>query len=433
MSKKLLLFLVNLSLALVLSVSLLVVGCGAAEEEEEAVVEEEEVVVEKESIVIGAARPLSGPLAFFETNAFGPIYKMWVEEVNARGGIYVEEYGKKLLVEMKVYDDTSDMGTMTTLLEKLILEDEVDFVFPPASTAFLFAAGAVANRHGYILLGAEGGATTMTDSLYGMPYFFGVLNYSDRYQLPVMADLFEGWGVETVAIIYAEDLHGIEYAGVSTKVLGEKGIEIAMIESVPFGIKDVSALLLKAKALDVDAFLAFCYPDEVFLTLGTAIAMDINFDAMLFGPGGNFEFLKDIFGVEALEGVMGYGAWNEETSTAAADFADRFIARWGRGALVWWGHLFYQAALEFFEQAIVEAGTLDQEVIRDIMATSTFDTVLGPTWFDQFGDGGCLLAIECHPGEVGQWQDGIYEVVDPGENRTADPIYPKPDWPAPAE
>ena len=41
----------------------------------------------KDKIIIGAARPLSGPLAFFEANAFGPIYKMWVDEVNAKGGI----------------------------------------------------------------------------------------------------------------------------------------------------------------------------------------------------------------------------------------------------------------------------------------------------------------------------------------------------------
>ena len=41
----------------------------------------------KDKIRIGAARPLSGPYAFFEANAFGPIYKMWVDEVNSKGGI----------------------------------------------------------------------------------------------------------------------------------------------------------------------------------------------------------------------------------------------------------------------------------------------------------------------------------------------------------
>ena len=93
-------------------------------------------VCAKDKIVIGASRSLSGPLAFFEANAFGPLYKMWVDEVNAQGGIYVKEFGKKLPVEMLVYDDKSDMGTMTRLLDKLILQDKVDFIFPPIARPF---------------------------------------------------------------------------------------------------------------------------------------------------------------------------------------------------------------------------------------------------------------------------------------------------------
>ena len=65
--------------------------------------------VEKDKIVIGAARPLSGPLAQIGDFAMGPIMTMWAEEVNARGGINVA--GKKLPVELLIYDDTSDLGT----------------------------------------------------------------------------------------------------------------------------------------------------------------------------------------------------------------------------------------------------------------------------------------------------------------------------------
>ena len=37
----------------------------------------------KDEIVIGAARPISGMLSVYEESALGPIYKLWVEEVNA--------------------------------------------------------------------------------------------------------------------------------------------------------------------------------------------------------------------------------------------------------------------------------------------------------------------------------------------------------------
>jgi branched-chain amino acid transport system substrate-binding protein len=380
---------------------------------------------ERESIIIGGARPLSGPNAVYEETAFGPIYKMWIDEVNARGGIYVEEYGRQLpIAEPIIYDDTSDLGTMTRLVERLIVEDQVDFVLPPASTAFLFAAAPIFNQHEYILLGAEGGATTIRDLLPSLPYFFGVLNFSDHNQMPVMADIFEEIGVQSVAIMFLQDLHGIEYSGVATTELGNRGINVDLVRSVPFDIQDVSPILREAQALNVDAFLSCCYPPQNFLAVGQSIEIGFNPGVFLTGPGACFSMFRDTFGPVA-EGVMGYGAWNCGSSPEAADFCERFIERYGGDELMdWWGHLPYMGGLQFLEQAIEEAGTLDQTVIREVMATQTFDTVLGPTWFE-----GGLLAVDCYAGQIGQWQNGVFEVVDPGENRTADPIYPKPEWP----
>src|SRR4030042_7165736 len=69
----------------------------------------------KDKIVIGQAISLSGPLAGAVQIAGGPIYELWVEEVNKKGGIFVKEYGKKLPAELKRYDERSDIGTMTNL------------------------------------------------------------------------------------------------------------------------------------------------------------------------------------------------------------------------------------------------------------------------------------------------------------------------------
>ncbi|MGD9117382.1 MAG: ABC transporter substrate-binding protein [Dehalococcoidia bacterium] len=419
MSKKLL---------IIFSVVLLLVGglfaaCGG------------EAEVEKDEILFGGSRPLTGPNAVYEETAFGPIRKMWLEDVNAAGGLYIEEYGKNLLLaEPLIYDDTSDLSTMTRQLELLMTVDKVDFCFPPASTASLFAAAPIFNKYEYILMGAEGGATTIKDQLPGMPYFFGTLNFSDWNQLPVFADLCVELGIEKVAMIWLQDLHGIEYSGVAGTEFDRVGIDVVMSKSVPIDVSDVSLLLLEAQGAEADALCIFAYPDQIFLTVGTAMGMGINFDAILTGPGGCFSiFPYVVFSPEIVEGIMFEGAWTCTSSPAAQAFCDKFIEQWGLPTVDWWGHLPYQAGVEFFQQAIVEAGTLDQPTIRDIMATSTFDTVLGPTWFTMFGDGGGLMAIDCYAGQIGQWQDGTAQVVDPGDNRTAEPIYPKPDWPAAPE
>jgi ABC-type branched-subunit amino acid transport system substrate-binding protein len=180
--------------------------------------------------------------------------------------------------------------------------------------------------------------------------------------------------------------------------------------------------------------------------VGQSMALGYNPKAFVIGPGVNFQFFKDIFGDKVMEGLMGFGAWNRKSSPALSAFADKLQAKFGaKGTAAfgdkeaftdWWGGAFYYAALQCLEQATEKAGSLDQKKIRDVLAKEHFQTVLGDTWFDMTanGKGGGLLAKDCHPGEVGQWQSGIYEVIGPAAKMTTKTItYPKPSWPAPAK
>ena len=374
----------------------------------------------KDKIRIGQAIALSGPLAGGVAIAGGRIYVMWVEEVNKDGGIYVKEYGKKLPVELIRYDDKSDIGTMTKLLERLILEDKVDFVFPPWGTAWLFAAAPVANKYGYILIGGPGGALKLKE--LSLPYFFQVLNFSET-QAPALADIFKEVGVKSVAVIYRGDLHGVEYGDAMVPYFKRKGIKVKMKKSYPPGIKDLSPLLKEAKSLGVDAFCAASYPPGGMLLTGQSIGLGINFKALFitvtpFSPN----LYRDTFGVNVVEGVMGGGAWNAKSSPGAKEFVDKFVARFGMEP-DYWGGLYYWSSLQHFQQAIEKAGTLNQKKIRDIMAKKKFNTALGPFWYDKD------RYFVNHPGEIGQWQKGVFEVIDPGKKRTAPPLYPKPAWP----
>jgi branched-chain amino acid transport system substrate-binding protein len=376
----------------------------------------------KDKIRIGQAISLSGPNAIGVSISGGRIYVMWVEEVNKNGGIYVKEYGKKLPVELIRYDDKTDIGTMTKLLEKLILEDKVDFVFPPWATAWLYAAAPIANKYKYILIGGPGGALKLKE--LSLPYFFQVLNFSET-QAPALTGIFKEVGAKSAAVIYRGDLHGVEYGEAMVPYFEKKGIEVKMKKSYPPGIKDLSLLLKEAKSLNVDAFCAASYPDGGMLLTGQSLELGINFNAFFitvtpFSPN----LYRDTFGTNTVEGVMGGGAWNAKTSPGAAEFVDKFVARFGMEP-DYWGGLYYWSSLQHFQQAIEKAGTLDQKKIRDIMAKETFDTALGKFWYDKD------RYFVNHPGEIGQWQKGVFEVIDPGEKRTAPPLYPKPAWPKP--
>ncbi|MCK4784404.1 MAG: amino acid ABC transporter substrate-binding protein [Desulfobacteraceae bacterium] len=417
--------------AAVAGVGVVAAACaGPTEQPEAQIIEPTEVpstepppIPEKDKIVVGMSRPLSGPLAVIGDSAFRPVYETWVDEVNADGGIYVEEYGKKLPIEIVVYDDKSDIGTMTRLTEKLIVDDEVDFLWPACGTAFIFAQAPIANKYGYVLVTAEGGATSIKDMLPSLPYVFVTLSFSDWYQLPVLADLLSEKGAKTAYITYIADLHGIEYSGVAGIEFPKKGIEIVGVKSLPPDIKDLSPVIKAAEASGADVFCCFAYPDQIMPATGTSIELGYNPKAWVGGPGVNFGFFHTAFG-PMVEGIIGFTTFSPKQSAAAQELADKLYAGEPEDIQDPWGHPLYWAGLEIWKQAIEQAGTLDQKVIRDLIATETYETNLGPTWFENG-----LLAKDAHPGEIGQWQNGLYEVIGPKEHATAEIIYPKPEWP----
>jgi branched-chain amino acid transport system substrate-binding protein len=378
----------------------------------------------KDKIIIGQATSLSGPNAIIHASGGLPPQRLWIEAVNAKGGLYIEEYGKRLPLELLVYDDKSDHATLTRLLDKLMTEDKVDLLLPPCGTSYLFAAAPIADKYNYILLGNEGGALTLEPLSEDLPYFFATLNYSTHYQIPLLADQFQEWGIKTVGITYNDDLHGIEYKDVAVPAFEEKGMEIKVLKVHEIGTKDMSLILKEAKAENVDAFCSFSYPNESVMVV--AQAMEIGFNPKVFEANvGPFAlWYRDVFGGENINGLIGGGAWSPKQSPAAQELYDKILAEYGVEGVDLWGNLYYWGALQFFEQAIEKAGTLDQKTIRDIMATEKFDTALGPTWYDEKK----RLARECHPGEWGQWQNGEWEVILPKDKATAAPVFPKPKW-----
>jgi ABC-type branched-subunit amino acid transport system substrate-binding protein len=391
---------------------------------------------EKDKIVVGMSRPLTGPLAIIGDSAFRPIYETWVPMVNADGGIFLSAYNKKLPIETIIYDDKSDVGTMTRLTEKLILEDKVDFLWPACGSAFVYAQGPIANKYKYVLITAEGGATDTKEKLPDLPYLFVSLAFSDWYQMPVYADMLKAVGAKTAYMIYIGDVFGIEYSGVTEKEFGRVGIDIVKSTSVPPDLKDFAPVIQDAMASNADVFLCMGYPDQVLPATGTSIALNYNPKAWVGGPGANFGFYHTAFG-PMVEGITTFACANRETSPALKDMYDILYTGKPEDINDWWGHPYYWASLDIWKSALEKVGKVDQKALRDTIAKEKLDTCLGPTWFTIFGGGGGLLAKECHPGEIGQWINGKMEIVGAGDwpagKTTASYVYPKPAWPAPAK
>jgi branched-chain amino acid transport system substrate-binding protein len=379
----------------------------------------------KDKIRVGWVTSLSGVNAPGVMDTSGNVYKMWVEEVNAKGGLLIKEYGKRLPLEVTMYDDKSDVGTMTKLLEKTIVEDKVDLIFSPWDTAFLFAAAPIASKHKMVLMGGSGGAVKLKKVMSKYPYYFQVLNGGDDH-IPAIAQVFKELGVKSAYIAYIQDLHGLEYNEVAQAEFKKAGIKILAAKSFPLDQQDFTPLMKEAKASGADACMIFLYPQNAFPATGQAMEVGYNPKAFYMTVGPCLAGYRDAFGAKGIDGVMGAGAWNVKTSAGAKDFFERYTKRWGKEP-EGWGTLMYYSSLQFFGQAIEEAGTLNQTKIKEVMETKTFSTALGDFSFPKH-------VFQNFPGLVGQWQNGAWEVIDVGAKRTAKPVFPKPAWqPAPAK
>ena len=99
-----------------------------------------------DAILVGATIAATGPFSA-EVGPFKKMMENWAEMVNAKGGILIKEYGKKLPLKFIIYDDTSKPPDSQRLYEKLVTEDKVHVLLGPYSSPLTMAASTVPEKH----------------------------------------------------------------------------------------------------------------------------------------------------------------------------------------------------------------------------------------------------------------------------------------------
>jgi branched-chain amino acid transport system substrate-binding protein len=293
--------------------------------------------------------------------------------------------------------------------------DKVDLILPPWSTGANFAMMPLAQKYGYPML-----APTATGrKLLGMknPYFFALLQQPDR-MMDSLAEYMVARSAKTAAVLYVDELFGLEQLDGLEKSLKDKGIQIVEKKSYPLGVKDLQPALNDVKAKNPDAFIALSYPPDTFLITGQSRAIGFNPKLFYLAVGTAFPVYRDKFGKVA-EGVMGLGTWNPRTSPAAKAYFDAHVKRFQKEPDRW-ASAHAWAGLQILQAAVEKAG-LDRKALRDYIANNEFDTIIGKI---RFKNGENVTT----PGVVSQWQGGEFEVVWPPDRSTSPALYPKPAW-----
>ncbi|MDM0067402.1 amino acid ABC transporter substrate-binding protein [Variovorax sp. J31P207] len=361
---------------------------------------------------IGYAIARTGPWAAGAQVSQEPNYLLWAEQVNAAGGLSVK--GAKRPIELIGYDDRSETETCVRTFEKLMGSDKVDLILPPWGSGANFAVAPLANRFGYPLLAPTALSRKLIDM--HLPYFFSLLQQPDK-MMGALVDLMVANNVKTIAIVYMDDLFGLENFAALNSALKKTSIQVVDRKSYPLGVKDLAPVLRTMKDLNPDAFIGITYPPDTILASRQAREVGFNPKFFYASVGTAFQLYKNVMAGNA-EGVIGMGSWNANTSPEARAYFEAHSKKFGKEPDRWAsGHAW--AGLEILQQSVAKVG-LDRKALRDNIAKSEFKTILGPIRFD----GGENASI---PGTVAQWQNGEFEVVWPKDRATAQ-LKPKPAW-----
>ena len=354
---------------------------------------------------IGYAIARTGPWTGGAQVSQEPNYLLWAEQQNAAGGLDVK--GVKRPIELISSDDRSDVETCVRSYEKLMGSDKVDLVLPPWGTNANFAVAPLANRMGYPMLAP----TALSRKLVEMklPHFFLLLQQPDR-MVGALVDMLVANGVKTLAVIYVDDLFGLENYAALKLALKSTSIQVAEEKSYPGDIKDLSPVLRAIKDKNPDAFVGLSYPPDTILASKQSKEIGFNPKFYYASVGTAFQLYRNVMTPAGAEGVLGMGSWNGKTSPAAKTYFDAHSKKFGKEPDRWAsGHCW--ASLEIMQAAVAKVG-LDRKAIRDYVASNTHKTIIGDVKFSGSEN-------TATPGTVGQWQNGEFEVVWPLSVATA--------------
>jgi len=385
---------------------------------EEAAAPEEEAMEEAAAdfagtITLGAAVSETGKYAR-EGKDTRQGYNTWLQWVNEEyGGIKVGD--DRYEVAIVYYDDEGDPDTAANLVERLISEDEVDFLLGPYSSGLTMATSAIAEKYGMIMVEGNGSSESIFER--GFQNIFAVLTPAGNYTQSALKSLSDQ-GAKSVVIAYEDTAFPTSVGVGAEKWAAEYGMDVLAVETYPVDVADVTAIMTKFRDLDPDVFVGGGHFNDALLFVRAAEELGFSPEMVITVGPSNPEFVAEvgdsanyIIGPTQWEATM---SWEDDYFGTPAEFADRYEGLWGEPPT-------YQAAESTatalaLQLAIEQAGSLDMDAVRQALFDLDVMTFYGPINFDETGKNAAK------PMGAIQIQDGVINVVAPPEAAVADLI-----------
>lgn len=358
----------------------------------------------KKEILIGTNLPLTGMLASAGQEQRWS-YEQAVNDVNASGGIFVKELGKKLPVKLIVEDDESNAGKAGQAVERLIKLHKVDLLLGGNAAPFGVIPGCmVAEKykkyyHASICLVPP----WLEKKFKWSTLFFFDLEQAVAIPFQLWNSLPKEQRPKKSALLMEDTFDGRAFAGLFRTIAQKNGYSFVLDETLAVGAKDYSAQILKAKSLGVDSILIFTSNSDSISFVRQM--KENNFSvAYMHGWKGTWqgEFWTTL-GKDA-QYVVADGFWSKDFPfPGARALGERYEKKFKKSS-VSVGATY--ALAQILWQAIEKAGSIDSAKVRKAVLDSRFETVMGPVKYESNG-------VATFQSTGNQWIDGKQELVYP--------------------
>jgi branched-chain amino acid transport system substrate-binding protein len=363
--------------------------------------------------------------------------KLWLEQKNAEGGVFVKAFNKKIPLTLVAYDDQSNTGTAATLYNQLITQDKVDILISDSGSVLTSVAVPIARDHKMLLIDQTGtGASFFTPD---NPYIVLMSDPVSSIWPKPLADFLtqDGpkLGIKKVAMIYAtNDFTGTQ-ANAVRKFIKEanSGVDLVYDQGVPTETSNYTVLLNNIRAKNPDAVIHLGYAPNDIAFLRNLQDSGLKFK-MLFCiyPGLETELLEKNVGDKGLNGIYTYVpsseiAYKSEFGMSLPEFKKAWDAKYADGKVEFGFNSVagYTTGL-VLEKALAAADSMDQLALRKAIfsLSGKLKTLDGTFELDQNGAQiGEITPLGQLMSEGGHIK---FVTVFPHDVANGKPVYPAP-------
>jgi branched-chain amino acid transport system substrate-binding protein len=340
----------------------------------------------KKEILIGAVNTMTGAGAMVgEEHRWA--YEQAINDINAKGGVFVKELNKKLPLRLIVADDRTDPAQAASAAERLIKRDKVDFLLGTTQGPLNIAASAVAEKYKKLYVAT----TFFPEDFLAQKYSWVAVSFfyaSEllRSSVATMNVLPKDIRPKKVCVIVPDTPEGQAFGGGASKIVPGEGYELTLYETYTEGTKDLSPSVLKMKKAGVEAIVYFGHSTDGITLIRQIKEHDYN-PKYIWGARG----LWPVEFYDALKSDADYivsdGHWSEALGYGVSkELGSRFRKQFGGKTSVTIGNFY--SIVQALAQAIEEAGSIDGKKVRDVFYSGKFvakNTTNGDLKFNEKG------------------------------------------------